>query len=126
MSNTFIVFNKESTAKYFENPTLEEHRLNNIESWVWAYDANFVPDLSAPTDTSEEKYQGRLRVSLSCLFTWFYAVRATEKYTMKQLWEKAQTQLGKRWYVEAQGGAYHSPLVLLEPGTTRGNFVGEL
>ncbi|RFU24039.1 hypothetical protein B7463_g12299, partial [Scytalidium lignicola] len=98
----------------------------NLEEWVWAYDVNFEPDLSAFTSSSEEEYQGRLRVDLRCLFTWFYAVRATEKYPMKKLWEMAQVQRGKRWYVEAQGGSYHSQLVLLEPGTTRGRYTAEL
>lgn len=45
---------------------------------------------------------------------------------MKKLWEMAQVQQGKRWYVEAQGGGYHSQLVLLEPGTTRGRYTAEL
>ena len=71
-------------------------------------------------------YCGRIRVSLSSLFSWFYAVRASEKYTMEELWHKAQMQPAKCWYVQSMGGAYHTRLVLPKSGETRGTYTAEL
>lgn len=132
LTNTFLVFDKESTDRYFEmcdqfgRVGMELYRTEEL--WVWAYDANFIPNSATtiPSDRSEDKYCGRIRVSLSSLFSWFYAVRASEKYTMEELWHKAQMQPAKCWYVQSMGGAYHTRLVLPKPGETRGTYTAEL
>jgi ureidoglycolate hydrolase len=48
------------------------------------------------------------------LFTWFYAVRSEELYSMQYFWEKAQSQSAGAWDVSTIMGVYHRPLVLLD------------
>ena len=54
-----------------------------------------------------------MKVSLYILFTWFYAVRSEELYSMALFWEKAQDQ-GQVWSVATYSGIYHHPFVLLK------------
>jgi len=54
---------------------------------------------------------------LNSLFTWFYALRPEERYSMFELWEKAQRQPQKAWDVSTDSGVSRGPLVLLELGT---------
>jgi hypothetical protein len=98
--------------------------LNTSTPWIWAYDAKFVPSATLPASGTEH-YEGRLRVSLYSLYTWFYAVRSEELYNMALFWEKAQNQ-GQVWRVETWLGRYHQPFVLLEKGSSYSYHTYEL
>jgi hypothetical protein len=84
LSNTFLVV----------TPEVVDACLNTSIPWIWACETNFVPP--AP---GTEQYEGRLRVNLHSLFTWFYAVRSEELYIMRDFWEKAQSQPAEAWDV---------------------------
>jgi hypothetical protein len=115
------VFDKECTHPYISNPSYNGYINPRERPWAWAYDTNFVPDSSMPSNSTEEIYQGRVRVRIHCLFTWFYAVRESELYTMERLWEMAQTQPDRAWFADSLGGAYHHQLVLPSPGEDPAN-----
>jgi hypothetical protein len=99
LSNTFLVVTRE----------VVDACLNTSIPWIWAYETNFVPPA-----VGTEQYEGRLRVNLHSLFTWFYAVRSEELYSMQYLCEKAQSQSAEDWDVSTIIGVYHRPLVLLD------------
>ncbi|KFX91927.1 hypothetical protein O988_07507 [Pseudogymnoascus sp. VKM F-3808] len=108
-SNTFLLV----------TPEVVDACLNTSTPWIWAYDAKFVPSATLPPTSASgtEHYEGRLRVSLYSLYTWFYAVRSEELYNMALFWEKAQNQ-GQVWSVTTMLGRYHQPFVLLEKGSS--------
>lgn len=108
-SNTFLLV----------TPEVVDACINTFTPWIWAYEAKFTPSTTLPSLSSSgtEHYEGRLRVSLYTLFTWFYAVRSEELYNMALFWEKAQNQ-GQVWSVATQSGRYHHPFVLLEKGSS--------
>ncbi|RFU36316.1 hypothetical protein B7463_g48, partial [Scytalidium lignicola] len=85
--------------------------------WIWAYESNFTPSETTQDAVGTDRYNGRLKVNLRSLFTWFYAVRSEKLYTMQQFWEKAQRDPEQAWQVSTHSGVYHYPLVLLEKGT---------
>ncbi|OBT97635.1 hypothetical protein VE01_04541 [Pseudogymnoascus verrucosus] len=111
LSNTFLLI----------TPEVVTSCINTSTPWIWAYDADFVPSTATPPSLAsgqeQERYQGRLRVSLYSLFTWFYAVRSEGLYGMSRFWEKAQNQ-GQIWSVATSLGRYHHPFVLLEKGSS--------
>jgi hypothetical protein len=111
LSNTFLLI----------TPEVVTSCINTSTPWIWAYDADFVPSTATPPSLAsgqeQERYQGRLRVSLYSLFTWFYAVRSEGLYSMSRFWEKAQNQ-GQIWSVATSLGRYHHPFVLLEKGSS--------
>ncbi|CZR65715.1 uncharacterized protein PAC_15615 [Phialocephala subalpina] len=109
LKNTYLLITPEVVASCAKD--------NSQEKWVWAYDANFDPKTTAVTGTGGEQYNGRLKVNLRTLFTWFYAVRSEELYSMDLLWEKARHEPSQAYHVLTTGGLYHHPLVLVEPGT---------
>ena len=66
--------------------------------WVWAYDADWNPP-SPNRTTDDDGYDGRLKVPINRLFTWFYAARV-ENVDMKDMWRKAQKHPDKLWTCE--------------------------
>ncbi|CAG8984152.1 hypothetical protein HYALB_00008153 [Hymenoscyphus albidus] len=115
ISNTFLLVTPEVISSFMDNDAT-----HTSPPWIWAYEANGAP-VPAPTEATyeENKYEGRLKVTASTIFTWFYAVRAQKKelYSMELFWKKAQQQPAKAWQVSAIKGRYHDPLVLLALGT---------
>lgn len=85
--------------------------------WIWAYETDFTPSPALPAGNGAGTYTGRIKVALDSLFTWFYAARKEEIYSMDLFWEKAQQQPGQAWSVATSMGRYHGPLVLLERGS---------
>ncbi|PMD24377.1 hypothetical protein NA56DRAFT_746506 [Hyaloscypha hepaticicola] len=90
-----------------------------FHSWIWAYDTNFVPSANSITVSDGKKYEGRMKVAMSSLFTWFYAARKEKIYSMALFREKAQRQSYQAWETQTSMGRYHHPLVLLEKGARR-------
>ncbi|OBT80499.1 hypothetical protein VF21_00857 [Pseudogymnoascus sp. 05NY08] len=112
LTNTFLLV----------TPEVVNACINTRTPWIWAYDAKFVPSTTPPPPPADsaagaEHYEGRLKVSLYTLLTWFYAVRSEELYSMALFWELAQKQPVQAWSVQTQSGLYHHPLVLLKKGT---------
>ncbi|RGP69884.1 hypothetical protein FLONG3_7639 [Fusarium longipes] len=89
--NTFIVIPPELTS---------EENLQRTEGealdpyWVWAYD----PDWDGPEEVvcNGEKYQGRIKVAIWSLNSWFYAAR-WEGVSLQAMWLKAQQHPEKLW-----------------------------
>lgn len=48
------------------------------------------------TEADEDGYEGRVKVDIKYLFSWFYYARL-EGYDLKQLWRKAQTLPHQTW-----------------------------
>ena len=90
---------------------------NPPNPWIWAYETNFTPSAALPTETGVEKYAGKIKVALDSLFTWFYAARKEEIYSMDLFWKKAQRQPSQALSIPTSMGRYHGPLVLLEKGS---------
>lgn len=107
LRNTFLVI----------TPEVVDACVNTATPWIWAYETSFVPSATHPSAAGTEEYKGRLKVNLHSLFTWFYAVRSEELYSMQDFWEKAQRQPAQAWDVSTDSGIYHHPLVLLDKGT---------
>jgi hypothetical protein len=107
LSNTFLLI----------TPEVVDACVNTTTPWIWAYESNFVTSATCPSAAGTERYEGRLKVNLQSLFTWFYAARSEELYSMQDFWEKAQRQPAQAWDVSTDLGIYHHPLVLLNKGT---------
>lgn len=86
--------------------------------WIWAYEAGFTSPGANQSVSGTKQYNGRLKVNLQSLYTWFYAACSEELYTMSKFWEKAQREPEQAWHVLTHAGIYHYPLVLLDEGTT--------
>jgi len=69
-----------------------------MRGWVWAYDPYWSPP-SLEKTTDEDGYDGRVKVPIDRLFTWFYAARAKDT-DMKLMWRKAQRHPEKLWTCE--------------------------
>lgn len=75
--------------------------------------------LATPALPSQiDGYSGRMKVAIDSLFTWFYAARKEEIYSMELFWKKAQRQPDQAWSVATSEWKYHGPLVLLEKGSS--------
>lgn len=77
LTNTFLLV----------TPKVVNACINTRTLWIWAYDVKFVPLTTPPPPLADlaagaEHYEGRLKVSLYTLLTWFYAVRSKELYNM--------------------------------------------
>ncbi|CAG8959762.1 hypothetical protein HYFRA_00001669 [Hymenoscyphus fraxineus] len=115
--NTFLLVTPEAISSF-----MNDDATRTSPPWIWAYEATRTPTPApAPTEATnqENKYEGRLKVAASTIFTWFYAVRAQKKelYSMELFWKKAQQQPVNAWQVSTIKGRYHNPLVLLALGT---------
>jgi hypothetical protein len=88
-----------------------------FHAWIWAYETNFDPSAESIKTPDGKKYEGRMKVAMTSLFTWFYAARKEEIYSMPLFWEKAQRQSNQAWEIQTTMGRYHHPLVLLDKGT---------
>ncbi|KAF5660661.1 hypothetical protein FHETE_8824 [Fusarium heterosporum] len=91
LRNTFIVIPAELVSGNLgrrESEILDPY-------WVWAYDADW--DGSAEeTISSGEKYQGRVKVAIWSVNSWFYAAR-WEGVNLRDMWLKAQQHPEKLW-----------------------------
>jgi hypothetical protein len=71
--------------------------------WVWAYDAEWASPLPTSSgkqnDVDEDGYDGRIKVPVNRLYTWFYAARL-EGTNMKLMWKKSQAHPEKLWTCE--------------------------
>ncbi|KAF7946089.1 uncharacterized protein EAE97_005127 [Botrytis byssoidea] len=103
IQNTFLLITPEVVAS-FES--------SSITPWIWAFDTTFDPSAPIQAD-SVTKFDGRLKVASTSVFTWFYAARKEEIYGMNQFWECAQKQPDQVWKVATELGLYHDPLVSL-------------
>ncbi|CAM1509013.1 Fc.00g027520.m01.CDS01 [Cosmosporella sp. VM-42] len=56
----------------------------------------------------EDGYEGRVKVSIHVIFSWFYYARL-KGYDMKQLWRKAQTLPHQTWTCRADAMDYTKP-----------------
>lgn len=71
--------------------------------FIWAYDPDWESPTRGPTTQTggtelpdEDGYQGRLKVDITVLFTWFYYAML-QGYDMKQMWRRAQTLKDQAW-----------------------------
>ncbi|KAF4996549.1 hypothetical protein FGRMN_4433 [Fusarium graminum] len=63
--------------------------------WVWAYDADWDGS-EEETIFNGEKYQGRVKVAIWSVKSWFYAAR-WEGVNLRDMWLKAQRHPDKLW-----------------------------
>lgn len=109
----------------FDDP--QRHRKRTVPLlFVWAYDATWVPpglpqvaDLTIVessgdcacqprpekcqdhvTELPEDEYQGRVKVDITILFSWFYYARLME-IDLKDMWKRAQKLPGQVWTCQA-------------------------
>jgi hypothetical protein len=74
---------------------LKNDGFNTDIFWVWAYDADWKSSDEDLT-VDGEKYQGRVKVAITCLNAWFYAARY-EGVNLQDIWLKAQDHPEKIW-----------------------------
>ncbi|RGP70247.1 hypothetical protein FSPOR_4147 [Fusarium sporotrichioides] len=86
--NTFIVIPIELTSE--ENCQPDEHTLLD-PYWVWAYDADWDSSKEEETAFEGEKYQGRVKVAIWSVKSWFYGA-CWEAVSLRDMWLKAQQQ----------------------------------
>ncbi|KAF5556901.1 hypothetical protein FMEXI_954 [Fusarium mexicanum] len=91
LRNTFIVIPFEFASR---NLNLEHYELYN-PCWVWAYDADWDGS-EGETVVDGEKYEGRVKVALWSINSWFYAAR-WEGVSLRDMWLKAQKHPDKYW-----------------------------
>ncbi|TVY74191.1 hypothetical protein Focb16_v004561 [Fusarium oxysporum f. sp. cubense] len=92
LRNTFIVIPIELTSE--ENRQRTEGELLD-PYWVWAYDADWDSS-EEETVFDGEKYQGRVKVAIWSVNSWFYAAR-WEGVSLRDMWLKAQQHPEKVW-----------------------------
>jgi hypothetical protein len=63
--------------------------------WVWAYDANWDGS-EEETVFDGEKYQGRVKVAIWSVKSWFYGAR-WEGVSLRDMWLKAQQHPKRLW-----------------------------
>ncbi|KAM0244011.1 hypothetical protein ACHAP5_006675 [Fusarium lateritium] len=94
LRNTLIVIPIELLPELPEDDEFgEDHNL--YPYWVWAYDTDWV-SLEDEAVVNGEKYEGRVRVAIYSLDSWFYAAR-WEGVSLRNMWLKAQQHPEKLW-----------------------------
>ncbi|PCD20137.1 hypothetical protein AU210_002080 [Fusarium oxysporum f. sp. radicis-cucumerinum] len=94
LRNTFIVIPIELTSE--ENLQRTEASGDLLDPyWVWAYDADWDSS-EEETVFNGEKYQGRVKVAIWSVNSWFYAAR-WEGVSLRDMWLKAQQHPEKLW-----------------------------
>ncbi|EXK79867.1 hypothetical protein FOQG_15546 [Fusarium oxysporum f. sp. raphani 54005] len=92
LRNTFIVIPielvSEENCKRTQGELLDPY-------WVWAYDADWDSS-EEETVFDGEKYQGRVKVAIWSVNSWFYATR-WEGVSLRDMWLKAQQHPEKVW-----------------------------
>ena len=95
LRNTFIVIPIELTCE--ENLQRTEASGDLLDPyWVWAYDADWNSSKEEETVFNGEKYQGRMKVAIWSVNSWFYAAR-WEGISLRDMWLKAQKHPKKLW-----------------------------
>ncbi|KLO78839.1 uncharacterized protein LW93_4160 [Fusarium fujikuroi] len=92
LRNTFIVIPIELVSE--ENCKRTQGELLD-PCWVWAYDANWDGS-EEETVIDGETYQGRVKVAIWSINSWFYAAR-WEGVSLRDMWLKAQQHPDKYW-----------------------------
>ena len=93
LRNTCIVIPIELTCE--ENLQRTEASGDLLDPyWVWAVSADW--DMSEETAVNGEKYQGRMKVAIWSVNSWFYAAR-WEGTSLQDMWLKAQQHPEKLW-----------------------------
>ncbi|SPJ91982.1 uncharacterized protein FTOL_13636 [Fusarium torulosum] len=102
LRNTFIVIPIEFIPILLEDDTSDNSEDDEpAPYWVWAYDADW--DSSAEQMTfNGEAYQGRIKVAIYSLKSWFYAAR-WEGVSLRDMWLKAQQHQDKLWICYTKG-----------------------
>jgi hypothetical protein len=95
LKNTFLLITPESMESSSQEYRATRPPGRPLYDWVWALD----PDWKSPHG-DDDGYEGKVRVSWSHLYSWFYMVRSEERLTFKDLWRKAE-QSGGVWSVKA-------------------------
>ncbi|EKJ74238.1 hypothetical protein NXS19_005905 [Fusarium pseudograminearum] len=99
LRNTFIVIPLELVPAVSEDGGFgDNHNLNPY--WVWACDADWDSS-DEETVVDGDKYEGRVRVAIYSLNSWFYAAR-WEGVSLKDMWLKAQQHPEKLWICYAK------------------------
>ncbi|KAM0351422.1 hypothetical protein ACHAP4_009563 [Fusarium culmorum] len=99
LRNTFIVIPLELVPAVSEDGGFgDNHNLNPY--WVWACDADWDGS-DEETVVDGDKYDGRVRVAIYSLNSWFYAAR-WEGVSLKDMWLKAQQHPEKLWICYAK------------------------
>lgn len=113
----------DETGFVFDDP--ERDRTRTIPSlFIWAYDATWRPsnppsvaDLAITAshedcknskghiNACEAEYQGRVKVDIAVLFSWFYYARLME-VDLEDMWKKAQGLPDQIWTCKA---TFHDP-----------------
>ncbi|KAM5345866.1 hypothetical protein ACJ41O_011727 [Fusarium nematophilum] len=91
LRNTFIVIPMELISG---NRSCQESDILD-PCWVWAYDADWDSS-EEETVLNGEKYQGRVKVAIWSVKSWFYAAR-WEGVSLRDMWLKAQQHPEKLW-----------------------------
>lgn len=111
-------FEPDENGFVFEDPELYQKR--TIPTlFIWAYDTTWQPsnppsvaDLAiteshedckysqGQNDVCEAEYQGRVKVDITVLFSWFYYARLME-VDLRDMWKKAQTLPEQIWTCRA-------------------------
>ena len=92
---TFIVIPIELIPTLSEDDNSDESEDDEpAPYWVWAYDADW--DTSSEEVINGEKYQGRVKVAIYSLKSWFYAA-CWEGISLRDIWLKAQQHPEKLW-----------------------------
>ena len=88
--------------------------------FVWVYDAEWeLPSVgtlplghTAQESSDEDGYQGRLKVDVRVLFTWFYHAMV-QGSDLKALWRRAQTLQDQVWTAEVNKVTWEGPRQLV-------------
>jgi hypothetical protein len=64
--------------------------------FIWAYDPDWTPP-DPDSRADEDGYEGRVKVPLPLLYTWFYFARKDGIYDLKELWKKALEHPDEIW-----------------------------
>lgn len=89
LKNTLLLITPESMDSSAQDYNATPHPRQYRRSWVWALD----PDWKSP-HCDDDGYEGKVKVSWSHLYSWFYMVRTEGRLTLKDLWRKSQESAG--------------------------------
>jgi len=79
--------------------------------WVWAYDEDWDSS-DEETVVNGETYQGRVKVAIWSISSWFYAAR-WEEVSLRDMWLKSQQHPEQLWicYIKELEEWDHEPYV---------------
>ncbi|OBT83712.1 hypothetical protein VE02_08282 [Pseudogymnoascus sp. 03VT05] len=89
LKNTLLLITPESMDSSSQGYRATRPPDRPLHAWVWALDPDWKSQHS-----DEDGYEGKVRVSWSHLYSWFYMVRSDDRLTFKDLWRKAEKSGG--------------------------------